>query len=133
MAALFDFLDIDINYINEPEIQSILQENWSNWDVRVTSFASFREAVQIEIAELLSNNNLNMRPMLNINHLSRSRYRDLKCTSDTLCTICQQYIHGNSYVRQLKCNHIFHLKCIDKWLLSCDSRCPNCNVRVKNA
>lgn len=46
------------------------------------------------------------------------------------CTICMCKFHGNSKYRELPCGHKFHPKCVDKWLLHEDGRCPNCNQRV---
>ena len=46
------------------------------------------------------------------------------------CTVCLCNFHGNSYYRQLPCGHCFHPKCIDRWLLQEDGRCPLCNQRV---
>ena len=133
MSALFEFLDVDINVIGHPdldEIQTVVQNQWTNWNVQETSFSSFRERVQIEIAQILSNNNPNMHPMADLDHLTRKRYRELLGPRRDMCTICQTNIHGNSYIRQLKCNHIFHVKCIDRWLLTGDARCPNCNCNI---
>lgn len=44
----------------------------------------------------------------------------------TDCVICLSEFKGGEKVRILpKCNHGFHVKCIDKWL-SCHSSCPTC-------
>jgi hypothetical protein len=37
---------------------------------------------------------------------------------DKECAICYEKIQMNVYLRQLKCNHEFHKKCIDKWLFT---------------
>lgn len=44
----------------------------------------------------------------------------------TKCTVCLDDYDDNSYVRQMECNHIFHKKCIDKWLLEYNYKCPMC-------
>ena len=42
------------------------------------------------------------------------------------CPICQDDIEEKSIIRMLSCNHIFHCKCIDKWLET-NKNCPLCN------
>ena len=46
------------------------------------------------------------------------------------CYICYNNIYTNEYVRELNCNHSFHKKCIDKWLIKClqstSSQTPCC-------
>ncbi|KAJ6949015.1 hypothetical protein NC651_003126 [Populus alba x Populus x berolinensis] len=45
---------------------------------------------------------------------------------DTQCVICLSEFTPGEHVRLLpKCNHGFHVKCIDKWLSS-HSSCPTC-------
>ncbi|PWA98144.1 RING/U-box superfamily protein [Artemisia annua] len=46
------------------------------------------------------------------------------------CAICLQSFKNIEVVRELpKCRHIFHLKCIDEWLISSGS-CPVCRSDV---
>lgn len=44
------------------------------------------------------------------------------------CTICLNKIESNEYIRKLKCNHLFHKKCVDNWLKKNieNPSCPNC-------
>lgn len=49
------------------------------------------------------------------------------------CVICLEKYKVNEYKRELKCGHVFHKKCIDKWFKKscCDNKsCPLC--RIKN-
>lgn len=51
------------------------------------------------------------------------------------CTICLNDVQPTEYVRDLKCNHSFHKKCIDKWLLTnlkCNNEmnCPLCRKKI---
>ena len=41
------------------------------------------------------------------------------------CTICQDVYKEREYSRKLKCGHMFHKKCIDRWLKQNPS-CPIC-------
>lgn len=42
------------------------------------------------------------------------------------CTICLDEFKAKQSIRKLDCEHEFHKKCIDKWLLGGDSCCPLC-------
>ncbi|KAK7320380.1 hypothetical protein VNO77_29799 [Canavalia gladiata] len=54
----------------------------------------------------------------------------LKLYNITCCSICFQDFEEGELVRILpKCGHLFHLKCIDKWLVQQGS-CPTCRNYV---
>jgi hypothetical protein len=43
------------------------------------------------------------------------------------CAICiEEFIPGESQIRQLPCNHIFHSQCVDNFLRQSSSLCPLC-------
>lgn len=45
------------------------------------------------------------------------------------CSIClEEYIIGQQ-LRKTKCNHLFHVDCIDHWLER-NNTCPNCRTRI---
>lgn len=46
-----------------------------------------------------------------------------------LCSICQD--NNEIVIRILKCNHYFHVTCIDKWL-SNNKTCPVCRYNLEN-
>lgn len=45
--------------------------------------------------------------------------------SHNTCAICMSEFESGEQVRTLRCNHDFHLPCIDRWLLQ-DTSCPLC-------
>jgi hypothetical protein len=45
------------------------------------------------------------------------------------CSICTDALHA-TICRQLPCGHIFHMRCIDKWLLRDRGECPICRARL---
>lgn len=47
------------------------------------------------------------------------------------CIICINKIESNEYIRKLKCNHLFHKKCVDNWLKK-NQNCPMCRKTVEN-
>jgi len=46
-----------------------------------------------------------------------------------LCVICQDDIINNQIIRKIKCKHIFHIDCIDKWFLE-NKKCPTCKYEL---
>ncbi|KAI1912904.1 hypothetical protein LOZ61_003108 [Ophidiomyces ophidiicola] len=61
-----------------------------------------------------------------------STYERFKSSfSQTVCPIClDDYVSGESVVRELPCQHIFHPECIDSFLLQNSSLCPVCKKTV---
>ena len=63
-----------------------------------------------------------------------------KCNNNNIdCYICLDKIDSKEYVRELSCNHKYHKKCIDKWLVKMSKEkenisCPICrkNIEIKN-
>ena len=49
---------------------------------------------------------------------------------DSNCVICLDKFKENGFKRDLKCGHIFHKKCIDKWLKNHSGNCPICRKNV---
>ncbi|XP_021656558.1 E3 ubiquitin-protein ligase RHA1B [Hevea brasiliensis] len=46
------------------------------------------------------------------------------------CAVCLSEFAEEENVRDLKCKHVFHKDCLDKWLLQCRSTCPLCRCKV---
>lgn len=58
-------------------------------------------------------------------------YSDNNKFNDTECSICtEKYIPNQSIVRILKCEHMFCVDCIDKWL-SANNKCPMCKFNLE--
>lgn len=54
--------------------------------------------------------------------------REVPFTQPT-CPIClDDFVHGETTVRELPCNHIFHPECIDPFLRDNSSLCPMCKT-----
>nr|GMD19660.1 E3 ubiquitin-protein ligase RHA2B-like [Ipomoea batatas] len=47
------------------------------------------------------------------------------------CAVCLCKIEEGEEVRDLKCNHIFHRACLDRWLGTGRVTCPLCRTHVK--
>ncbi|GJN32291.1 hypothetical protein PR202_gb20788 [Eleusine coracana subsp. coracana] len=69
-----------------------------------------------------------------INRIPKTRFSDASnCDQDTensCCSVCLQDFRAQHFVRALPhCQHIFHVQCIDSWLLR-HASCPLCRAGV---
>ncbi|CAK8538808.1 unnamed protein product [Lathyrus sativus] len=63
-------------------------------------------------------------------HEFSSSNKMMKLYNDSCCSICFQDLEDGELVRVLpKCSHVYHLECIDKWLLQQGS-CPICRTYI---
>jgi hypothetical protein len=58
--------------------------------------------------------------------LKVSSYIDLDKDKYKTCSICLDDYTDECKLRILKCEHGFHVDCIDKWLTDCNYKCPIC-------
>lgn len=56
---------------------------------------------------------------------------DEGAVTQTSCVVCMSEFVNRQRIRELPCQHIFHLKCIDKWLKT-NRTCPLCRADVIN-
>ena len=59
--------------------------------------------------------------LLQYNHLNQEQKN-----IQNKCSICQEEYNNEDNIRKLKCDHIFHINCIDVWLLEYNYKCPIC-------
>jgi hypothetical protein len=60
------------------------------------------------------------------------RHKQIKLGDKVLgstCSICQDEYQIKEYKRELSCGHLFHKKCIDKWLKT-NLTCPFCRDSI---
>jgi hypothetical protein len=63
-----------------------------------------------------------------LNKLNSGLYKDLKESNKhklDMCSICFEQFNDDEECRELKCNHMFHQKCVDTWLAE-HVTCPVC-------
>jgi len=48
------------------------------------------------------------------------------------CLVCMEFFKEGMYKRTLKCSHVFHKKCIDKWIKLGNYTCPCCRKNIYN-
>lgn len=54
-----------------------------------------------------------------------NEYIDINPNNDDICSICLEKLNQNRVIK-LRCNHLYHEKCIEQWL-SIKKICPLCN------
>ncbi|PKA56469.1 putative E3 ubiquitin-protein ligase RHA2B [Apostasia shenzhenica] len=54
---------------------------------------------------------------------------DSACSNQEICPICQDTEGANEEIGALNCGHLYHLKCIKKWL-KIKNNCPLCRASV---
>jgi len=52
---------------------------------------------------------------------------------DHVCIICLIVIQGHDLVRALKCRHVYHTQCFDRWFTGPNEFCPLCQRLVLTA
>ncbi|KAJ3128817.1 hypothetical protein HK098_003359 [Nowakowskiella sp. JEL0407] len=58
----------------------------------------------------------------------------LKESVESGCSICLEVFVGSDRVRVLPgCGHVFHVGCVDDWLLKTNTVCPNCRLDCRFA
>ena len=63
--------------------------------------------------------------------MTYQNYLDSKGRIEIACPICYEDYENYIELRVMECpgNHVFHKKCIDKWLIK-SNKCPMCNLSV---
>ncbi|EJW05172.1 hypothetical protein EDEG_00738 [Edhazardia aedis USNM 41457] len=76
-----------------------------------------------------NNNDSNSESFIN----SANKKDQKKCTCDKIpneCSVCLEKFLPKDKIRIFKCNHIFHSRCVDKWLTDFTAQCPICRKPV---
>ena len=48
---------------------------------------------------------------------------------EDICTICLEEFKFDEELKKLKCNHIYHKECLEKWIYK-NSICPLCDFKI---
>lgn len=72
--------------------------------------------------------NLNLNNLNNVNNLNN--LVNNKIINNQECSICVEPLNDNIAIK-LKCNHIFHQKCLKEWLNKSKNKdCPLCRMKI---
>tara|TARA_A100001015_G_C15031922_1_gene733808 strand:- start:852 stop:1730 length:879 start_codon:yes stop_codon:yes gene_type:complete len=67
-----------------------------------------------------------------VRKLKKIKFKNKDLEKYQVCAIClDEYIEDDE-LRLLPCNHEFHAKCIDEWLLKNNVKCPKCRHKANN-
>ena len=61
-----------------------------------------------------------------IEKIKKINYDNTLNKENEKCAICLEDFKKNDDCRELKCKHIYHINCIDNWLLKHSYKCPCC-------
>lgn len=67
---------------------------------------------------------------LDVKELTNNSKVELSYDKD-FCVVCQESIQKYNIIRKLKCNHNYHINCIENWLKD-HCTCPLCKQNLKN-
>ena len=65
----------------------------------------------------------------NLSQIDKKTISYEELLNDINCTICLEEFNNDEEIIKLKCNHLFHSKCIDDWIKKNQS-CPLCRVNL---
>ncbi|XP_019098773.1 PREDICTED: probable E3 ubiquitin-protein ligase XERICO, partial [Camelina sativa] len=51
-----------------------------------------------------------------------------KKQADNECSVCLSKFEGDSEINKLKCGHLFHKTCLEKWIDYWNITCPLCRT-----
>jgi Ring finger domain len=76
--------------------------------------------------------NTSFRNVCNLQRLKKLKVRRItKKETKEDCSICLNSFKYRELARTLPCEHVFHKKCVDKWLLNQSEACPICRKVVE--
>lgn len=107
-----DIIDIDFNNLSSlNNLQSILTE----LNVNLDNLKDIPIVLNPEDHE-----NLHVDFYQNLDKITQN--------NNDMCPICSETYNKDETIRLLKCNHLFHRICIDKWLSKESHTCPSCRT-----
>lgn len=98
------------------------------------SIISFRQIINISPVQTLNFSQLGNLESVKLGLINKNLVVNSKILKnnkkDCICIICQEIIETEDIIREIKCNHSFHINCIDTWL-SENKKCPLCKFLLE--
>ncbi|OMJ28237.1 Receptor homology region, transmembrane domain- and RING domain-containing protein 3 [Smittium culicis] len=91
---------------------------------------SFSLSVNFDIANRKSASSSILKCPSSDDHVLKVKEINDAQTHDYDCLICFEVIDIGDSIREIPCNHIFHLNCLDTWLKSRSVYCPTCRFNL---
>jgi len=76
------------------------------------------------------NRNNDLNENINIDKLDNIMVVDNKCNN--ICSICLEEYKEEELLIKLKCNHMYHKKCLEPWFNNNNNSCPLCRCKIDN-
>jgi len=92
--------------------------NVPNFFINTGSVINQQDVVKNVATNTILNKNTKVLSYKELDEVSKTNYK--------ACSICIDDYDDASEIRQLNCTHIFHVTCIDPWLLKESYKCPLC-------
>lgn len=92
----------------------------------------YNSSVVLDVGNMNMNMNdeENERIILSEDNFNKLEVITLDDDIDNDCSICIDSFKKGDEVIKLRCNHMFHMKCIKSYLLKYDNKCPLCRTNV---
>ncbi|PVU87323.1 hypothetical protein BB561_006390 [Smittium simulii] len=69
-------------------------------------------------------------PITNLCDIIEIKNNTIEQKKNYECTICFEEISLNAAIRAIPCKHIFHLECLDVWVIQQNPFCPLCRFDI---
>ena len=63
-------------------------------------------------------------------HMFRYSQKKVQLYNQSTCSICIDQFKSNQKICALSCDHIFHKKCVERWLTREEASCPVCKKNI---
>ena len=155
-TQLTDILSSLFNQTQEDPSENIIYNDSSENDMSFDDFLT-QQVSNLFAREILSlSNNLGVNPAMVMYIIARGafpRHPEIQTVSEErldeipiqkfgdindnhkekypTCVVCSEDFTNDDEVRQLECEHMYHIPCIDRWLKTYSSQCPICKKKVE--
>ena len=121
---------ISRRYYNTPPIGGYVMQE----DSDSSEYLEYYEYTHDDLNSLVLLDTIHDISIINNNNNKLNGYKRIKDSNvlllESQCPICLDLFKKNECYRVLHCNHIFHKKCIDRWIKKDKNECPMCRTNI---